>query len=167
MIAQSDIAIVLYDSCAGNRFLNNSFVGNMTPLSLVGRRTDTGFDGNYWSDNEEPDLDGDGRSDRPYRLSSVFDHLRGNLTAADLMSQSLAASALGIAEQMFPVLQPLSVEDSSPLARPPVLAGVPAASDRTSRRDPIGLAGAALCLLAGATLVLREQRVIRRGVTGT
>ena len=75
----------------GNRFEGNSFVGNLTPLDLVGRRTDTVFDGNYWSDNDEPDLDGDGRSDRPYRLSSVFDHFRGNLTAADLLSDSLAA----------------------------------------------------------------------------
>ena len=68
---------MLYDSCGDNRFEGNSFVGNMTPLTLVGRRTDTNFDGNYWSDNDAPDLDGDGRSDRPYRLSTVFDHFRG------------------------------------------------------------------------------------------
>jgi len=41
-----------------NMFSGNSFVGNMTPLFLVGRRTDTVFEGNYWSDNDEPDLDG-------------------------------------------------------------------------------------------------------------
>ena len=93
VVAESDIAIVLYDSCAENRFDDNLFVANMTPLTLVGRRTDTDFDGNYWSGNDEPDLDGDGRSDRPYRLSSVFDHFRGNLTAADLFTSSFAASA--------------------------------------------------------------------------
>ena len=54
---------MLYDSCARNRFEGNSFVANQTPLTLVGRRTDTQFDGNYWSDNGEPDLDGDGRTD--------------------------------------------------------------------------------------------------------
>jgi len=69
-------------------------VANLTPLNLVGRRTDTVFTGNYWSDNDEPDLDGDGRSDRPYRLSSVFDHFRGNLTAADLFAESFAAKAI-------------------------------------------------------------------------
>ena len=67
VVAESDAAIVLYDSCGGVRFEGNSFVGNLTPLDLVGRRTDTRFDGNYWSDNDEPDLDGDGRSDRPVR----------------------------------------------------------------------------------------------------
>ena len=68
VIAESDIAIVLYDSCGQNRFEGNSFIANLTPLALVGRRTDTDFDGNYWSGNDEPDLDGDGRSDRPYTL---------------------------------------------------------------------------------------------------
>ena len=158
VIAESDVAIVLYDSCAGNSFQNNSFVANMTPLLLVGRRTDTRFDGNYWSDNGEPDLDDDGRTDRPYRLSSVFDHLRGNLTAADLMSDSLAASALGLAERMFPVLEPVRVEDRSPLARPPDQSGVPTADERGSGYNPIGLGGAGLCLAGGATIILRERR---------
>ena len=62
------------------------------------------FDGNYWSDNGEPDLDGDGGRDRPYRLSNVFDHLRGNLTAADLFAQGLGADVLAAAERTFPVL---------------------------------------------------------------
>ena len=74
LVIDSDIAIVLYDSCQNVRFEGNSFIASLTPLMLVGRRTDTTFDGNYWSDNNEPDLNGDGRSDRPYRLSSVFDH---------------------------------------------------------------------------------------------
>ena len=66
VVALSDAAIVLYDSCGQNRFEGNSFVGNLTPLALVGHRTDTVFDGNYWSDNDEPDLDGDGLCDRPF-----------------------------------------------------------------------------------------------------
>ena len=60
-----------------------------------GRRTDTVFDGNYWSDNREPDLDGDGIADRPYRLTNVFDHLRGNLTAADLCRARLRGARAG------------------------------------------------------------------------
>ena len=133
VVAESDVAIVLYDSCAENRFVDNLFVANLTPLSLVGRRTDTNFDGNYWSGNDEPDLDGDLRSDRPYRLSSVFDHFRGNLTAADLFTSSLAASALSAAERAFPVLEAVAVEDRSPLARPPALAGGPPSARARSR----------------------------------
>ncbi len=158
LVAESDTAIVLYDSCGNNRFEGNSFVANLTPLTLVGRRTDTVFRANYWSDNEEPDLDGDGRSDRPYRLSSVFDHFRGNLTAADLFTQGFGAAALGLAERAFPVLEPVSVEDATPLARAPRLPDVPRPD--AARRGPRagGAAGAGAALLLGAFALLAGRR---------
>jgi len=156
LIAGSDRALVLYDSCAGTRIQGNAFVGNLTPLDLVGRRTDTDFEGNYWSGNPELDLDGDGRTDRPYRLSDVFDHLRGNLLAADLMAQGTAAAALAAAEEAFPVLQPVTAEDPRPLARPPALPRVPApdptppAAFRAAVLGPALLGGAAAALMARA-----------------
>ena len=139
LIAESDMAIVLYDSCANIRFEGNSFVGNLSPLMLVGRRTDTVARGNYWSDNRELDLDGDGYTDRPYRLSSVFDHMRGNLTAADLFARSFAATALSAAETTFPVLAPIQVVDSLPLARAPRLPKVPAAPTSLRSAGSLGL----------------------------
>jgi nitrous oxidase accessory protein len=157
VVAASDIAVVLYDSVSLNRFEGNAFVGNQTPLWLIGRRTDTLFDGNYWSDNDEPDLDGDGRSDRPFRLTNVFDHFRGNLTAADLMSAGFAGAALGVAERAFPVLAPVAVEDRSPLARPPRLPLVP--SPRRQRTGPnlVGLAGSMAAIAIGATVLVRGR----------
>ncbi len=149
VLAQSDIAIVLYGSSSENRFEGNAFIGNLSPLALFARRTDTRFDGNYWSDNDAPDLDGDGRSDRPFTLGSLFDHLRGNLTAADLMAQSPAALALSAAERAFPVLEAIQVADGSPLARPPLLRDVPAPVPRRRRLDPWGLAGALGLMGAG------------------
>jgi nitrous oxidase accessory protein len=158
VVAQSDTAIVLYDSCSDNRFEGNSFVGNLTPLTLSGRRTDTRFDGNYWSDNDQPDLDGDGVSDRPYRLSSVFDHFRGNLTAADLFTQGFAAAALGMAERTFPVLDPIPVEDHAPRAHAPRLPEVPRDDGRSSRPDAAGIAGSALAFGGGLAALLRGRR---------
>jgi nitrous oxidase accessory protein len=155
VVAESDTAIVLYDSSGGNRFEGNSFVANLTPLTLVGRRTDTVFEGNYWSDNAEPDLDGDGRSDRSYRLTSVFDHFRGNLTAADLFAQGLAASVLSAAERAFPVLEPIPVVDRAPLARPPQLDAVPGAGPRPSGPYELGLLSGLGLLGAGAAIVGR------------
>jgi nitrous oxidase accessory protein len=157
VVAESDVAVVLYDSCASNRFEGNSFVGNLTPLNLVGKRTDTLFDGNYWSENDALDLDGDGRSDRPYRLTNVFDHFRGNLTAADLLAQGFAAAALGLAERAFPVLELVSVEDRSPLARPPYLPAVPAPRARSGRPEGRGLL-ISVALLGLGALVLRAGR---------
>jgi len=158
VVAESDSAIVLYDSCSENRFEGNSFVGNLTPLEFVGRRTDTVFAGNYWSDNDEPDLDGDGRSDRAYRLSSVFDHVRGNLTAADLFTQSLAGAALGAAERAFPVLDPVSVEDRSPLARAPSASSVPRASASAQPPGVAGLLCSFLAMSLGAVAFVRSWR---------
>jgi nitrous oxidase accessory protein len=153
VIAGSDVAVVLYDPSGGHRFLGNSFVANRSPLELVARRTDTVFRGNYWSGNGEPDLDGDGTSDRPYVLGSVFDHFRGNLTAADLMADSFAAAAIAAAERAFPVLRAVPVEDARPLARPPRLARVPAAASRGRAASPLGLgASLALALLGAAAM---------------
>ena len=153
VIAMSDHAVVLYDSSHENVFEGNAFLENFTPLWLVGRRTDTAFDGNYWSDHGEPDLDGDGIADRPYRLSNVFDHLRGNLTAADLFARGPAAAAVGAAERAFPVLDAVPVLDSRPLARMPHLPEVPAALESDSVPSA-GTAVPALCLLLGGAGVL-------------
>jgi len=156
LVAMSDVALVVYDSSGMNTFEGNAFVGNLSPLMLSGRRTDTRFDGNYWSEHGEPDLDGDGIADRPYRLSNVFDHMRGNMTAADLFAQGLSARALGAAERAFPVLDLIPVVDARPLARMPRLTDVPAVAD-LSPAD--GTSGAPtqwwpwLVLVAGALIL--------------
>jgi nitrous oxidase accessory protein len=158
VVAGSDSAVVLYDSCADNRFEGNSFVANLSPLVLVGRRTDTVFSGNFWSENREPDLDGDGTSERAYRLESVFDHLRGNLTAADLMARGLAAAALAAAERAFPVLDPIAVVDPAPLARAPELPAASLAAGARGELEPRGLAAALAVLIAGAAVLWRGSQ---------
>jgi nitrous oxidase accessory protein len=158
VVAGSDVAVVLYDPTGGHRFEGNAFVGNKSPLDLVARRTDTVFVGNYWSGNDEPDLDGDGRSDRPYRLSSVFDHFRGNLTAADLLSDSFAAAAISVAERAFPVLRAIPVEDPMPLVRPPSLPEVPTPSGVETRSNPLGMALSLGLAVSGASVLARGRR---------
>jgi len=174
IVAMSDMALVIYDSSGDNVFEGNAFVGNLTPLWLVGRRTDTRFTGNYWSDQDEPDLNGDGYADRPYRLSNVFDHLRGNMTAADLFAQGLAARALGAAERAFPVLDAVPVLDERPLVRMPALPEVPpltpadrpAAARAGAAAWPAAMAlGGAFVLLAGGRSPLtRRRRDVGRAV---
>jgi nitrous oxidase accessory protein len=150
IVAQSDAAIVAFDSAKATRFEGNAFVGNMTPLLLVGKRLDAVFLANYWSGHAEPDLDGDGRTERPYRLTSVFDHMRGNLTAADLYVDGFAGTALSLAETAFPVLEPFRVVEESPLASPPALPDVPRARAAEHRQDYAGLGASALVLALGA-----------------
>lgn len=158
LVAMSDMALVIYDSSGANHFEGNAFVGNLTPLSLSGKRTDTVFERNYWSDHGVPDLDGDGVSDRPYRLSNVFDHLRGNLTAADLFSRSVAAAALGAAERAFPILDPIPVIDTHPLARAPVLDAVPMPASVASSQSVASTAPPLLLLLVGGGVLAAGRR---------
>ena len=159
VIANADVALVIYDSVAQCRFEGNAFVGNLSPLQLVGRRTDTVFEGNYWSDDTSADVDGDGIRDEPYRVSSVFDHLRGNLTAADLFAQGLAADVLARAERTFPVLEPVSVADARPLARPPVLVDVPAAMPGSGTSGaPWAAAGCGLAMAGGLAVLFLGRR---------
>lgn len=159
VVASSDTAIVLYAGSGGNRITGNSFVGNLTPLTLVGRKTDTVFDGNYWSENREPDLDGDGRTDRPYRLGNVFDHFRGNLLAADLFAQSFAAGAIGVAEETFPVLRQQMAMDDSPLARPPHLPDVPRANRSARAAHLPAVAASSVTFLLGTALLVLGRRL--------
>ncbi|ABC82170.1 nitrous oxide reductase family maturation protein NosD [Anaeromyxobacter dehalogenans] len=163
VIAESDAAIVLYDSCGDVRFEGNAFVANLTTLDLVGRRTDTSFDGNYWSDDRGLDLDGDGRNDAPHVLGSLFDHLRGNLSAADLLAQSVAASALAAAERSFPVLARIQAVDRAPLARPPALPAVPVARPEGGGASAAGVAGSAGAVALGLAVLALGGRAARRG----
>lgn len=158
VIAKSEVAVVIYDSSHGNRFEGNAFVGNFSPLQLVGRRTDTVFDRNYWSENHALDLDDDGVADRPYRLFSVFDHLRGNLTAADLFAQSVGATVLAAAEQIFPVLEAIPVVDEHPLMRSPAMASVPAAPAEPTETAGWGLAASAAGLAFGLAVLWSGRR---------
>jgi nitrous oxidase accessory protein len=158
VIAQSDIALVIFASASRTSITGNSFVGNLAPLAFVGRHTDTVVSGNYWSDNDALDLDGDGRTDQPYRLSSLFDHFRGNVIAADLFSRSLSAAALAAAERSLPVLDPVPVVDASPLARPPVLP-VPVAEPRVQGRPaPLGLLASSGALAVGSAVLAGGRR---------
>jgi nitrous oxidase accessory protein len=158
VVAMSDQAIVLYDSSRENIFEGNAFIANFTPLTLSGRRTDTRFDGNYWSDHVEPDLDGDGIAERPYRLANVFDHFRGNLTAADLFARGLAARALAVAERGFPVLDAVPVVDARPLAYAPRLMDVPTERERSGVLDVRTALAALFCLMTGGGVLAAGRK---------
>lgn len=163
LIAVSDAALVVYASVSGNVFRDNAFVANLTPLELVGRHTDTVFDGNYWSDADEPDLDGDGVRDRPFRIANVFDHFRGRTTASDLLSRGPAARALAAAERTFPVLRALDVMDAHPLVRLPVsMRNALAANAPIRQRSQAGAVLSLALLLVGVTTVRRAQRTRRQ-----
>src|SRR5262245_49793438 len=157
VIAENDLALEIFSSSAQNLFVENNFVENLSPLRLVGRRSDTrwqeGGRGNYWSDYRGYDLDGDGVGDVAHKVQNVFEYLEGDYPRLRLYLSSPAAQALAAAEQAFPIIKGSSEKDGAPLMKPiaihfPLEKPGPAAPARTLfALLSLSLAGTAIALM--------------------
>jgi nitrous oxidase accessory protein len=122
-IAANDLALQMYANSEANIFTRNAFVDNLNPLTLVGKRTSTRWAhdgvGNYWSQYDGYDFDGDGIGDVPMRIQNAFDYLEGNFPHLRLYLSSPAAQAYDIAVRAFPFLEVSREFDSYPLLERP------------------------------------------------
>ena len=105
--------------------------------------------GNYWSDYNGFDADGDGVGDRPYEPQPPFAGGLAENETLRFFNFTLAQEAIDMAAEMFPVYryQPV-IEDSGPLMSAPG----PALPRSTGPNSGLLTVGALLVLLAGATL---------------
>jgi nitrous oxidase accessory protein len=121
VIAENDVAMQMFTNSTGNLFTENNFVENLSPLRLIGKRADTRWQadgrGNYWSDYEGYDLDGDGIGDAPHKIQNVFQYLEGNYPRLRLYLSSPAAQALATAEKTFPIVRGSTEADTAPLVK--------------------------------------------------
>ncbi len=153
LIQDNGWGILMFSSCAGNQVADNDFLNDDYPVALDMRRTDNRFDdgrhGNYWSDSEPYDLDGDGVSDVPYSPVGAFAFLSKQYPDLSVLAKSPAVAALSVAERVFPALRPSEVVDRFPrLAPASSTRGLePEETDR--RSDRAAAAGFALLLAAG------------------
>jgi nitrous oxidase accessory protein len=161
LIAGNDLAIRIFTSAADDHFVNNNVIENLSPMEVVGGHTNNSWDGstggNYWSDYDGFDLDGDGVGDVPYRIQNVFEHLEVQLPLLRLYLFSPAAQSLEVAERGFPVLQTRQETDERPLMKPvamPWLSADP--EDHAPHR--------ALSFLAPAFLLLFTLMAFRWGL---
>jgi len=122
LIQDNGWGLLLFGSCADNRWAGNDFIQNDYPVALDMRRTrnlfDDGARGNYWSEAETYDLDGDGVGDVPYGPVSAFAFVSKQYPDLSLLAKSPAVAALGVAERVFPSLRPSEAVDSFPLTHP-------------------------------------------------
>ena len=114
--------VLLYSSCAGDTFAENSFIQCDYPVALDMRRTDNRFDdgriGNYWGERPAYDLDGNGIGDTETSPVTAFAFLSKQYPDLTLLARSPAVAALGAAEQVFPALRPSEAVDRFPLVSP-------------------------------------------------
>ncbi len=121
VIAENDLALMVYSNSENNLFAENNFVENLSPLRIVGKRTGAQWAearrGNFWSDYDGYDLDEDGIGDVPHKVQNVFEYLEGNYPRLRLYLNSPAAQALATAERTFPVFKGSSEADPAPLVQ--------------------------------------------------
>lgn len=132
IIARNDIALTMFQNAENNAFSENNFMDNVNALVIVGKRTasqwSAGGRGNFWSDYDGYDLDGNGIGDVPLRIQNVFEYLEGKFPNTRLYLYSPAAQALASATKAFPIVAITREEDPFPLMRPAELTTLPAAA---------------------------------------
>jgi nitrous oxidase accessory protein len=108
----------------GNVMSGNAFINNRTQVKYAGTRyvdwSDKGR-GNYWSDNQAFDLDGDGLGDNPYRPNDLVDKVLWTSPQAKVLTTSPAVQVIRWAQAQFPAILPGGVVDSHPLMTAPKL----------------------------------------------
>jgi nitrous oxidase accessory protein len=161
LICGNDTAIEMFSSADGNEFTENNFIANLSPIHVIGMATSTHWSfsgrGNYWSEYDGYDLNGDGVGDVPFRIRNLYEKLESNHPRLRLYFQSAAAQALVAAERAFPIMRSASEADGHPLMRP-VDIGVPV-SGAPKRRDGATTAGftaAGVSIIAGALFARRR-----------
>lgn len=160
LVAYNDVGAVVFGSSIDTTFEHNDFIQNIATLRTIGRSDmDWGGagGGNYYSDYEGYDLDGDGLGDVPHKLQDAFEHLTGNHPLLKLYLSSAAADALVLAERSFPVLPHSDVLDPEPSTHP--VSGVRLQlepGDKASPRGSLALAALALLGWGGCLLGIKE-----------
>jgi nitrous oxidase accessory protein len=162
LIANNDTAIDIFANSDRNEFTRNNFVANLTPIRVIGRSTTTrwssGSQGNYWSEYDGYDLDGNGVGDVPYHIRNLYERMEGALPRLRLYFDSPAAHALVAAERAFPIMRTSLERDEHPLMKPvslPVSIG-DAAPARSRTHEAAALTAFAAC--AGVVLVRRGRK---------
>jgi nitrous oxidase accessory protein len=142
IIARNDVALQMFQNSTGNVFSENDFVDNLSPLLIVGKKTESSWSsdrrGNYWSEYDGYDLDDDGIGDIPMKIQNVFQYLEGRTPHLRLYLYSPASQALAVSARAFPVMDFTSEIDERPLIRPVGLSGSPAMELAKRHRSDTG-----------------------------
>jgi len=122
IILDNDLAIQMMGNGEENKVLKNNFVNNLSNLVVDGKNSRTIWSekagGNYWSDYEGFDLDGDGIGDVPHKIQNVFQILETKIPEIRFYINSPAAEVLEMAEQALPILELGTEQDLKPMFRP-------------------------------------------------
>lgn len=125
-IARTEIGIHLTAGSEGVELSGNTFIDNQIQVKYVSNKIQewsVAGEGNYWSNYQGWDMDGDGKGDVPFEPNDGIDKLFWKYPEAKFLMDSPAVLLLRWVQEQFPVLKSPGVKDSNPLMKPkPILA---------------------------------------------
>jgi nitrous oxidase accessory protein len=137
VFAYNETGVLMLPNVKNVEFQENLFLDNAQQVGISGEgdllqnRWAIGRRGNYWSDYNGFDANGDAIGDLPYQSRSLYESLVANHPALQLFQLSPATNALDLAAKAFPIFQPRPImADPYPLTEPPsapTIAGLPVA----------------------------------------
>lgn len=124
-IEHAEIGIHLTAGSEGVKISGNTFIDNQIQVKYVSNKLqewsqefDGVQEGNYWSNYQGWDMDGDGKGDVPFEPNDGIDKLFWKYPEAKFLMDSPAVLLLRWVQQQFPVLKAPGVKDSNPLMKP-------------------------------------------------
>lgn len=132
LLAFNEIGVTMLPNVQHNRYANNLFLENNEQISIAGSGELSNNDwayggqGNYWSDYNGFDANGDQIGDLPYQPVSLYENLTAAHPELRIFVLSPATNALDLAAKAFPIFQPRPlITDPAPLTVPPWLPEAP------------------------------------------
>jgi nitrous oxidase accessory protein len=117
-----DTGVVFHGGASRNRFRDNEFRDNGSPVRVEGRgdARDADWTENYWGEYAGYDLDGDGFGDVPYALRSLSQELAARAPALRLLRGSPAMALVEFVGRAVPLFQARTLlMDERPRMRAP------------------------------------------------
>jgi nitrous oxidase accessory protein len=118
----NDVALRFHSSGGGAIFAGNSFKENRALVEVEGGGDALGmkFEGNYWSDYDGYDLDGDGFGDLRFEHKQLSSELEQSRPALAFFRGTLAIGMIDAVSRAFPLLSSRTLLlDPKPSMRPP------------------------------------------------
>jgi nitrous oxidase accessory protein len=157
LLAYNELGMSMLPNVKHNSITENIFLENTEQVNIAGSGDLTGNQwaidgrGNYWSDYNGFDADGNQVGDLPYQSRSLYESLIATYPDLRLFQLSPATDALDLAAKAFPIFAPRPIlADDFPLMKPPAIPVVPGL--QTPSR--FGALLAALGMIAIGALVL-------------
>lgn len=121
LVVGNDVGVHVTAGSTEETVYNNSFVRNDRTVLAVMRKQVFWNEsvGNYWSDADPPDLDGDGVGSARHQPAGAVQQLTAKKPATRVFATSPAFDAVRFAQASVPVVRSPGVVDSRPLTRSP------------------------------------------------